>query len=190
MANTTSLANIEIALTIRARMVNTNAGVVQTGIWEALGNAFSPAVVMTSGTGADQADTLLIVDSDTITSGNSVNLDLYDGAGFNVAATGADLLGNVIANVEITSLFIWNEPASAGDLILGALNATTAWNSIWQGSGDADNAGQTIGPDGAFAIHRPDNPAYAVADTTNHLLKIAASGGNVTYSVIALGRSA
>jgi len=43
---------------------------------------------------------------------------------------------------------------------------------------------------GLFLLAAPDDPAYAVADTSNHLLRVNASGGNITYDIAILGRNA
>ncbi len=189
--NTTSLAQIEIIFKLKARMVNTNAGVVETAIWEAIGKLFEPTVAMTSGTGADQADSLLYVESNPITSGNNVSLNMYTGAGWDGEATGFDLFGNALTLAEITSLLIWSDAVSAGNLIIGASAATTAWQAPFANSVDPDDAAVTVFPDGVFALHgaSPAN-AYVVTNTTSHLLKLSASGGNITYSAVALGRSA
>ena len=185
MANTTTLANFEVAMKIKARMVNTNAAFSDpVGVWEALGKAFEPAVTMTSGTGADQADQLLFMDSTVITSAN--DLDMYNGDGFDDKSTGLDLFGNAVALAEIVSLLIYNSSASAGSLLIGGKGDSTTWTSPFNANSDTVK----IFPDGVFALHSPPATTYAVANTTNHILTLTASGGNCTVTAVALGRSA
>ncbi len=193
MANTTSLASIDVLFKLKARMLNTNAGVTKTARWSELGKLFSPAVTMTSGTTADKADQLLYVESNVLTSGSSTSLDMYAGNGWDGENSNFDLFGNALTLAEITSLLIWSDAVSAGNLIIGYDTSpiTSAWQAPFAGSVDPDDAAVTIFPDGVFALHgaSPAN-AYVVTNTTSHLLQLTASGGNVTYSAIALGRSA
>jgi hypothetical protein len=82
---------------------------------------------------------------------------------------------------------VFNRSTSAGNLLVGNNNTTAAWNSILNAS---DTAAITLPPSGILLLASTNDPAWAVADATNHLLRFTASGGAVTYDVYLLGRSA
>ena len=142
----------------------------------------------TSGTAADKADRCWTDKGRTLTSGNSEDIDVYDFGSLDIGAgAGLDPLGQALALAEIVAMLIQNSSASAGDLVVGGKGTTAAWNSLFNAD---DDAVLVIKPGGFVLLYAPTDPAYAVADTANHLLKMAASGGDVTYDIHILGRSA
>lgn len=152
------------------------------------GQGFSVSNTFANGTAANQADKIWSDNGRTITSGSSENLDLYDLAAFDIGAgAGKDALGQAWTAAEVVGLLIENDSTSAGNLVVGGEGSGAAWNSLFNGS---DTAKIEIFPGGFFMVTCPPATAYAVADSTNHLLKLAASGGNVTYCVTVLARSA
>jgi hypothetical protein len=145
------------------------------------------AMSLTDGTAADKADKLWASKSRALVGATSETLDLYDLGSVDIGAgAGKDPLGGTLALVEIVAILIYNSTSSTGTLTIGADGTTAAWNSIFNGD---DEAAVTVKPGGFFAIGSPTDPAYAVADTSNHLLKIASSA-NLTYDIYVLGRSA
>ncbi len=137
-----------------------------------------------SGTTANKADRWYFEIDRALTSASNDDLDVYDFAVFDNAT---DALGNAITLAEIVAVIVRNQTTSAGNLVLGGNGTTAAWNSVFSAS---DTATITLHPGGIFLVAAPDDPAYAVADTSNHLLRVNASGGNITYDIGILGRSA
>lgn len=180
-----SLANIKLVCRLLADIKNTIDGSDISA--PAMGRDFKPT--LSSGTTADKADRFWYDSGRTITSASSEDIDVYDLGSIDLGAgAGKDALGQTWTVAEIVALIVVNETASAGSLLVGGKSATTAWNSPFGGSDD--DAFIELKPGGSLILFAPSDPAYAVADTTNHLLKMAASGGNVTYAIGLLGRSA
>jgi hypothetical protein len=149
----------------------------------------SPATTLTTGTGANAADRIWSDMDRALSSGGTEDIDLYDLAAFDIGAgAGKDAAGQSWALVEVVCLMVYNASTSAGNLNVGGKSATTAFNSIFKSADD--DAALIIHPGGWFQIFSPADPAYAVADVSNHLLKIEAPSGAVTYGVVVIGRSA
>lgn len=147
-----------------------------------------PVFAFTDGTTTGKADKILKITGRTLTTGTSENIDMYDLAAFDIGAgAGRDNLGQTVALVEACLVMIVNRSTSTGDMVVGGEGSAAAWNSAFSGS---DTATTTINPDGVWLIATKDDAAFAIADTSNHLLKIAASGGTVVYDAIIIGRSA
>lgn len=142
----------------------------------------------TTGTSASQCDRIWSDSGRTISSGNDEDIDLFDFAGINTGAGAAlDNLGQAASFVEVTGLFIENASSSAGNLVVGGETSAAAWNSLFNGS---DTATIVLLPGMVFMIGGLADPGFAVADSSNHLLTMAAPSGNVTYSMFIFGRSA
>lgn len=165
---------------LKCQMDDTNAGVALSNQLAQL----AAAVALTeNGTTAGKADRVKLnkAPAQTILSGNFSNLDMYDFAGW---PTATDPLRNTITFAEVVGLLIIN--SGPGDLIIGGDGTSAAWQSLFAAD---DTFKITLRP-GFLCIGVSGDPAYAVADTSNHLLRLAASGGDVTYQIMALGRSA
>ncbi|HBH54951.1 MAG TPA: hypothetical protein DDY91_23970 [Planctomycetaceae bacterium] len=142
-----------------------------------------------SGTGSGQADRFWQSTGRTLSSAATEDLDVYDLGSLDISGAGAgrDALGQLWTVAEIAGLLVFNRSTSAGNLLVGNNNTTAAWNSILNAS---DTAAITLPPSGILLLASTNDPAWAVADATNHLLRFTASGGAVTYDVYLLGRSA
>ena len=142
-----------------------------------------------SGTGSGQADRFWQSTGRTLSSAATEDLDVYDLGSLDISGAGAgrDALGQLWTVAEIAGLLVFNRSTSAGNLLVGNNNTTAAWNSILNAS---DTAAITLPPSGILLLTSTNDPAWAVADATNHLLRFTASGGAVTYDVYLLGRSA
>ena len=181
-----SLSTIGVGATLKATQNNTIDGAGQTASVQ-LGAAISDAI--TSGTSANTANRFWQDENRALASGASENIDVYDLAAIDIGGgAGRDALGQLQTLAEIVAIMIKVEDASAGSLIIGGEGSTAAWNSLFNAS-DTSVLGP-IKPGGFVLIHSPGDPAFAVADTSNHLLKLAASGGDVTYSIYLMGRDA
>ncbi len=153
-----------------------------------LGEKFSPATALATGTSANQADRFWQDEGRTITSGNNEDIDLYDFGTLDIGAgAGLSPLGQAQTWAELVAILVRNTAASAGDLHVGGNGTAAAFNSFFNAD---DSAVVVVNPGGMFMLFAPDDPAYAITDTSNHLLRMAASGGNVTYDLYLMGRSA
>lgn len=182
-----TLSTISAQAILRATVLNTADGAVLTA--SAAHGAAQAVTFTASGTGAGQADRFWQSTGRMLTSGGSEDLDVYDLASLDISGAGAgrDALGQVWTVAEIAGILVYNRPTSAGDLLIGGKGTAAAW-SIWLNNND--DAELTLKPSGIFLLASTNDPAWAVADTSNHLLTMLASGGAVTYDVYLLGRSA
>lgn len=145
------------------------------------------SLAFSDGTAANKADKLWASKDRSLSGATAEDIDLYDLGSIDIGAgAGKDPLGQALALAEVAGIIVYNAATSVGTLTIGNKNATTAWNSWCNGS---DTAAVTLYPGGVFAICSPTDPAYAVADTSNHLLTMTSSD-TLTYDVYVLGRSA
>lgn len=136
---------------------------------------------LTNGTGANAANTIWH-DQRTLTTATSENIDVYDFGGGTPSP-----LGTAIANAKVAVCLIQNTHA-ADSLTVGGESSTAAWNSPF---GASDTATMTIPAGGTLLLVAPSATGYAVADTSNHLLKISNPGANsVTYKIVVIGATA
>jgi hypothetical protein len=183
-----SLSNIQILATFGAVLANTIDG-SDRSVQSTIRRAFTPDTRLASGTGANQADRIWLDKDRTLISGGTENIDLYDLGSIDIGAgAGRDELGQAVTIAEIVALYIENLTSSTGSLIIGGEGSGATWNSPFNAS-DSAKLGP-LPPGGILLLFAPTDPAWAVADSTNHLLKIEASGGAVTYHIGFLGRSA
>jgi len=174
----TALSNINCRASLSATLSETIETVARSAAAGAGVN-----LAFTDGTTVNKADQFFQDVARTITSGNNEDLDLFDLATFDVQT---DLLKNTITFADIVGLLIVNAATSVGNLVVGNNNTTAAWVGLL----DGDNQSLTLPPDSFIMAATRTDPGFAVADTTSHLLRCAASGGNVTYAAYLLGRSA
>lgn len=134
--------------------------------------------LLTSGTGADQADRIWH-DQRTLTASSTENLDL--------AGVLTDSFGATVTFARVKLLWIYAAAGNTNNVIVGG-EATNGW-ATWVGAAAHT---VTIRPGGLMFLAAPDATAYAVTAGTGDLLKIANSGGgsSVTYDVIVIGASA
>ena len=188
------MAESVASITFSAIMKATIKNAINTDTYPSFANNFSfaPETTLATGTSANQFDRVWYAEDRVINSASSEDLDMYDLAAFDIGAgAGKSALGLAFTNVELVALGFWNKAVSTGTLYIGAKNAATAFQSLFHVNGSLDDtAGTLIAPGGMVMWFNPNNPAYAIADTSNHLLKLAATGGNVTYSCQAWFRSA
>ncbi len=182
-----SLSTISAQAILRATLINTSDGGVLTS--SAAHGAAQAVTFTASGTGAGQADRFWQSTGRTLTSGGSEDLDMYDLGSLDISGAGAgrDANGQIWTVAEIAGILVYNRPTSAGKLLIGGKNTAAAWSELFNANDDAE---LTLPPSGIFLLASTNDPAWAVADTSNHLLTMLASGGAVTYDVYLLGRSA
>lgn len=141
----------------------------------------------TTGTTANKCDRILVSEGRALAVG-SETVDLYDLASLNIGAgAGLDGLGQAWVAAEIVGIIVRNNDAD-GTLYVGGEGTTAAFNSMFGGS---DDGKVTVPPGGMFMLVAPGDPAFAVADSSNHLLKIEAVTADVaSYDLYILARSA
>ena len=180
------LTAIKILATLQGTLTNSidggsyTASVVQ-------GFSKGPTTQLTNGTSANQANRIWQDTGRFLASSGTEDLDLYDLGSIDIGAgAGKDALGQTFTLAEVVALCVYLHPTSAGNLLVGGKGTSAAWTSPFSANTDK----LTIKPGGMFFLYAPTDPAYAVVDSTNHLLKLEASGGACTYDVAVLGRSA
>lgn len=186
MADT--LSNCQIKASITGTFKNTLSG--------SSGDAALPIDLdftdsLADGTTSDQADKPWTRKGLTLSSSGTQDIDVYDLGTIDIGAgAGKDGLGGSWASAEVVGLLVTVDASSTGTLSIGGEGSAAAWNSFLNAS-DTAKAGP-IGPGGVFLIYRPDDPAFAVADTSNHLLRLTeeSGSGSVTYNVCIIARSA
>lgn len=140
----------------------------------------TPSITLAGGTGLNQFNRGWQSRGRTLSSA-SENIDLYDLGSLDIGAgAGEDALGLPLAATAVVAICIENRSTSAVDLLVGGLNATTAWNSPFAAS---DTAKLSIPPNGGVLLWCVSTAGFPVADVSNHLLKIEASGGAATYDI-------
>lgn len=141
----------------------------------------SPSLSLTSGTGLNQFNRGWQSKNRALLAAASENIDLYDLGSLDLGAgAGEDSLGLTIAATGLVALCVENLSTSAGNLIVGGLGATTAWNDAFNAD---DDAAIKLPPNSGVLLWAVGATAWAIADVSNHLLKIAASGGNCSYNI-------
>lgn len=136
---------------------------------------YSFSQVLTSGTGASQADKLFH-DTRTLTTGASEDIDL--------AGSLTDGFGQTITFAKIKLVLIRNK-STARTLTVG--NATDALVN-WVG---AANDVINIGPGGVLFLMAPGTAGYAVTpDTADDIKILNDSGSSCEYDIIIIGTSA
>jgi hypothetical protein len=182
-----TLSTISAQAILRATVAATSDNAVVTA--NAAHGVAQSITFSASGTGSGQADRFWQSTARTLTSASSEDLDLYDLGSLDVSGAGAgrDALGQLWTVAEIAGLLVYNRSTSAGNLLVGGNGTAAAWNS-WMNANDDSEI--TLPPSGILLLASTNDPAWAVADSSNHLLRFLASGGAVTYDVYLLGRSA
>ncbi|KKN55354.1 hypothetical protein LCGC14_0583440 [marine sediment metagenome] len=153
-----------------------------------IGLDWEPVTPLTSGTTANKLDLELQNRDKALTSAATDDYNLFDGSTFDGTATNFDMLGNAAGFTEVVAVLAHNQSTSAGNMVIGGQGDSTAWTGPFGGKLSTDI--QIIHPGGIYSIFAPDDPAYAVANTTNHIFQVLASGGDITYDLVFFGRSA
>lgn len=137
-----------------------------------------------NGTGANQAQRAYNA-TRTLAGSAAEDLDMFDLASFDIGGgAGNDALGLAHALTGVKMIYVKNHDTSAGALVVGNKNATTAWNAPFNAS---DTGAITLAPGASFCITDPSAAGFAVADTTNHLLTFTDAGSGCTYDVAFIG---
>lgn len=181
-----TLSALRLVATLQASLQNGIDGDLYTAN-APQGIQFTPTTPLANGTSANQADRIWQDNARFLASGGTFDLDLYDFGTEDIGGgAGRDALGQTITLAEVVALLVVNKSISTGSLLVGGKGTAAAWTSPFSSNTDKI----TLKPGGAKLLYAPTDPAYAVVDSTNHILKFEASGGTCTYDVAVLGRSA
>lgn len=138
------------------------------------------------GISASQANRAWRTTSETILSGATLDIDVYDFAGFDIGAgAGNDAIGQALVLEEVVTLILKHR-SGAGQLEIAptAHAQKLAWvPSLTVANGGALKAG------GVFMMHQPDTDAFDVQDGVSHILRLKANGGDVLFDLYILGRN-
>jgi len=146
------------------------------------------AADLETGTATGQADRVFTSQGRTLTTGVSEDIDLYDLNVLDIGAgAGKDPLGQPWIAREIVYLSVVCSSTSTGTLKVGGKGTANTWSAPFNGD---DNALVLVVPSGFVQLYGASDPAYAVSNTSNHVLKIEASGGDCTYDIVVVARSA
>lgn len=142
---------------------------------------------LTSGVSVRQANRAWEDLDVTISSGATLDIDLYDFAAQDLGAgLGRDGLGLLITLEEIVCLII-KQTTGPGRL---EIMPTSPANSVdWIPAAYATVAnGGALKRNGVHVWYQDDELAYDVEDGSNHMLRLGANGGNVAFDIYVLGR--
>lgn len=139
------------------------------------------------GTASGQANKVWASMGRALAGSGTEDIDMYALGAIDIGAgAGKDPLGGPFANFEMATLLIYNNPTSVGSLLIGGKGASTAWTSLFNA---VNTSVLSLPPSGIALFTAQQSPAWLIANTTNYLLKMLASGGAVTYDIYAIFRS-
>jgi hypothetical protein len=137
------------------------------------------AQTIANGTGANQGNRIFH-DTRTLAGTTSESLSMFDFGGL------VDPVGQTYALSRVIMLIIQNKNLTAGNkLLVGGEGSGAAWNSPFN---NVDTDKLVVEPGGIIVLYAGSAAGYAVANTTNHLLKI--DNGNVAavdYNIVVIG---
>ena len=134
----------------------------------------SPNIMLTSGTGANQANAFF-ADTRTLTASSSENLDL--------AGSLVDAFGSTLTFTKIKAVMITAPATNTNDVLVGGHESAAVTFF-----GDVTDVVK-VRPGGCFLITSPDATGFAVTATTADMLKVANSAGgtSVDYTILLIG---
>jgi hypothetical protein len=126
------------------------------------------------GNGDNQAEAVWHAENQTLLEGASVTLDL--------TALARTVLGdtNTLTLLTVKALLVVNEGAAGGHLLVGGA-ASDEWSAPFGADGDQ----AAVPPDSPLLL--ANRKAGWPVDLANRKLKLAAVGGNVSYSIAIVG---
>jgi hypothetical protein len=134
-----------------------------------------------SGTGANQGDRIFH-DTRTLGATSAEDLSMYDFGG------AVDPVGQTYALARVILLIIQNKATTAGyTLKVGGKGTSTTWTSPFN---TVNTDKLIVEPGGIICLYAGSAAGYAVANTTNHILKIDnANAASVDYNIVVIGSS-
>lgn len=140
-----------------------------------------------NGVSANQANRAWENKAIEISSGNTLDIDLYDFGGQDIGAgSGNDGLGQAIALEEIVCLVI-KQTGGTGRVEIMPTEPSNSLTWIPGGYATVSNGG-ALRVGGIRMWLETDESALDVIDATSHVLRLGANGGDVVVDVWVLGR--
>ena len=131
---------------------------------------------LANGTGANAAEHVYSVRA-TLTDAANTDYDL--------SGSLTDAFGNTLSFTVVRGIFLRNRNTASGEnLVLGG--GTNAFDTFFSATGDSI----ILGPNAMFCLWNPSDTSYAVTAGTGDILRVTASGGNITYDLVIVGASA
>ncbi len=179
-----SAGQIEVNLNAVLKNIRTDLGETQANIGQKITLTLADGTIVNTARRGNESKTR------TLLSGNSEIIDLFDLAALDVGhGAGRDVLGLQVNAVELVGLLVYNRGPIAtypGRLRVGGEGTAAAWSDFIL----SDTAQLASPATGFMLIGCPADPAWLIADASNHLLKFEANGGDVQYDVAWLTRDA
>lgn len=137
------------------------------------------AKTIAEGTGAAQGNRIFH-DKRTLNATSSESLSVYNFGG------AVDPVGQAFALSRVILLLVENKNTGAGqNLLVGGEGSAAAWNSIFNG---VDTDKLSVEPGGVLVLYAGSAAGWAVANTTNHLLKLDNPGvAALDYNIVIIG---
>jgi len=143
-------------------------------------------LALTDGTTTDKADIFWGSKGRSLSGATSEDIDVFDFGTINLGAgAGENAIGGSVTQIDIVLVIVENNSTSTGNLTVGNKNAATAWATPFNGVDTA--AVGPIPPGGFFIFGAGADPAFAVSDTSDHLLTMTSSA-DLTYDIFIVGR--
>lgn len=140
-----------------------------------------------SGVSANQANRAHLLESQTITSGNTVDISLYSFEGFDIGAgEDKDGLGHLLALEEIV-LLVLKQTSGTGRLEVMPTVPTSGIRWIPENYLTVANAG-ALKTGGVHLMYQPDTDAFDVINGESEFLRLGANGGSVTFDLLVIAR--
>lgn len=178
-----SLQNQQVKLSITATARNVLS--TDPALQASAAINFSHNPELSSGVSEDQANRVIDY-SATIAASGTLVIDLYDLGTLDMGAgAGLDLLGQAVIIEEIMLIMIKNKSAESGGVLQIAPDASNGWAPI--GSHTVANGG-ALQPDGLLLKMQTDTVGFDVADASSHRIILTATGGDVDFRLVILGR--
>jgi hypothetical protein len=180
---TIEIQNARIQATLGASLLNTTGNASAEPAAQAM---VSGSRAYDFGVAAGQMSLVwAVLDREILDAANDdINVQTFTGLDIGGGA-GRDLLGAGPINWSlIGGIMVVNRASSTGSLVVGGEGSANAWNSLLNGSDTAKLA--PLPPGGFFALSVPTGLAVGAG---NNLLRLAASGGDLTYDLGLLGRT-
>ena len=187
MARTLS-TNFSLGITGTYADTKTGAGgagtsAIQTNVGKLTKTTFA------TGTSTSQAERMWCSLARALDGGSDEDIDVYDLGSIDIGTgAGLDGLGEAITFSGIKGIYIENISGSAGTLHIGGEGTAAGWDSLFGATaGNAYDSYIKLAPGAIFCYMNPTAAGLTVADSTNHLLTMAAVGGALTYNIILVG---
>lgn len=189
---TRSLSSTQLKFSMTSSIVNTLSDSATTSARSSASAPiqFSLTDTVSNGVQAGEATRAWQYKNQTISSGGSTVIDLYDFGSIDVGAgAGLDALGQSLALLEIVAIIIKNENANTVDYELEIEpDSSNGWTPIGSHTNESSGNGGALRGQGLLVKYQPSESGFLVTDASSHRISLSAVGGDVVFSIWVLGR--